>query len=156
MTMQMSKPEEMRQHLLESFRDICRRKGLRLTAQRLEIFNELVGRRDHPSAETIYESVRRRLPMISLDTVYRTLTTLKENGLVIGIRQGTDQCRYDAQIQMHHHLVCESCGEVADFEWPGFDCLDIPEAVESWGNMSEKRIVIQGRCKSCLDKASQS
>jgi Fur family peroxide stress response transcriptional regulator len=152
----MLNPDEMRQHLLESFQDICRKKGLRLTAQRLEIFNELAGRSDHPSAESIYESVRRRLPMISLDTVYRTLTTLKENGLVIGIRQGTDQCRYDAQIRMHHHLVCEGCGNVSDFEWPDFDCLDVPDAVRNWGDMSEQRIVIQGRCKTCLDKTERS
>ena len=70
---------------LDKFKAISLEKGLRLTHQRLEILRELVGAKDHPSAEMVFGRVRRRLPTISLDTVYRTLSTFDELGIIMRV-----------------------------------------------------------------------
>jgi len=87
------------------FRLSARDRGLKLTPQRLEIFREVASSLDHPDAETVYYAVRARLPMISLDTVYRTLWMLSDLGLIstLGVRRKS--VRFDANPRKHHHSV---------------------------------------------------
>jgi len=61
------------QERLERFVDVCRQKGLKVTPQRLEIFRELAASEEHPTAETLFNGIKVRMPTVSLDTVYRTL-----------------------------------------------------------------------------------
>ena len=78
----MPKPNlEMRENLT-AFEHACRNAGLRLTYQRLEIYGELARSFDHPSVELLHQRLRRKIPTISLDTVYRTLATFAGLGLV--------------------------------------------------------------------------
>ncbi len=67
---------------MERFVDACRGQGMKVTRQRMEVFRELAGTEEHPDAETLYQSVRERVPAISRDTVYRTLASLEGQGLV--------------------------------------------------------------------------
>ena len=92
-----------------------RESGVKLTHQRMEIFREIVGRTDHPDAASIYESVRKRLPTVSLDTVYRTLSMLKDAGLISTLGPSQDRVRFDANVAPHHHFVCTKCGKTEDF-----------------------------------------
>ena len=64
------------------FNETCRNSGAKLTHQRMEIFREVAQSTDHPDVEKVYQGVRRRMPTVSLDTVYRTLGWLKELGLI--------------------------------------------------------------------------
>ena len=68
----MVQPPEKIEEQVKEFEVFCRSKGLKATHQRLEIFRELTGREDHPSAEMIYHSLHSKLPTLALDTVYRT------------------------------------------------------------------------------------
>ena len=66
---------------LRDFEEVCRKEGLKITHQRLEIFRELLNSHDHPTVEKLYHRLQPKLPTISLDTVYRTLTILEQHGL---------------------------------------------------------------------------
>lgn len=135
---------------LERFKVFSQDKGLRLTHQRLEILRELVGAKDHPSAEMVFGRVRRRLPTISLDTVYRTLSTFDELGLIMRVPVTGDQGRFDADTSPHHHFVCSRCKSIYDFLWDEFDRLQLPGDSESLGRVADRRVVVRGVCNNCL------
>lgn len=134
---------------LERFKGISQEKGLRLTHQRLEILRELVAAKDHPSAETVFGRVRKRLPTISLDTVYRTLSTFDEVGLIMRVPVTGDQGRFDADTSPHHHFVCSRCKSIYDFLWDEFDSLDLPENSKALGRVDDRRVVVRGVCEKC-------
>ena len=86
----------------------------RMTRQRRIILEELRGNHNHPTASEVYELVRRRLPRISLGTVYRNLELLSEQGLIRKLELGNSQRRFDAATENHYHLRCVGCGQVKD------------------------------------------
>jgi len=141
-------PAEKRALLEEA----CRNAGLRLTHQRLEIYRELTTALDHPSAETLHQRLRKRIPTLSLDTVYRTLATLAEQGLINRVETLESQARFEATGLRHHHLICRKCGKIADFQWPDIDSATLPQGLENWGRIDLKNVVIHGICKQCLSE----
>ena len=96
----------------EELREQFKAKGVPLTHQRLAVYEELSGRHDHPSAESLYASLKKAYPSLSLATVYKTLQTLHEMGMVSRVDSPTAQARYDAIVETHHHAVCTSCGRI--------------------------------------------
>lgn len=136
----------------EDFRKVCSKKGLRLTPQRWEIFQELAGDRTHPSAEEIHERVCRQMPSISLDTVYRTIYAFERCGLIRRVQSLEEPMRFDADPRPHHHLICTRCRRIEDFFWPALDTLEIPEKVETWGDIEIRQIDFRGRCKKCREE----
>lgn len=141
---------------LDRFKEISLEKGLRLTHQRLEILRELVEAKDHPSAEMVFGRVRRRLPTISLDTVYRTLSTFDELGLIMRVPVTGDQGRFDADTSPHHHFVCSRCKAIYDFMWRDFDRLTLPVDSETLGRADDRRVVVRGVCGVCLGQPATS
>lgn len=135
---------------LKMFESACRTVGLRLTHQRLEVYRELVMSADHPSAETLHQRLRRTIPTLSLDTVYRTLATLASHGLINKVDTVESQARFEATLKQHHHLICNKCKQIVDFAWPSIQNLALPEEVGSWGNIASTNVVIYGICKQCL------
>lgn len=140
--------EELEQ-ALDTFTVACRIAGLKVTHQRTEIYRQLVTLPDHPSAETLYKRLVPTLPTISLDTVYRTLTTLEQHGLVARIQTAESQARFEAVFTPHHHLICSHCKQVVDFTWPEVDAIALPEDVALWGRINSKTIVMYGICSTC-------
>lgn len=132
--------------------NICRSQGLRMTNQRLEILRAIDGVTDHPSAETVHSRVRERAPNISLDTVYRTLATFEQYGLVLSVPGDAGQQRFDPNTHPHHHMVCVRCKAIEDLDWPevGGDCL--PERVREWGRACDVQVVVRGVCRRCLER----
>lgn len=103
-------------------------RGIPLTHQRLAVYEELSGRHDHPSAETLYASLKKAYPSLSLATVYKTLQTLHEMGVVTRVDSPTAQARYDAIVETHHHAVCAACGRIEDVFDARLDALPAPSA----------------------------
>jgi Fur family peroxide stress response transcriptional regulator len=103
-------------------------KKVPLTHQRLAVFEELSARHDHPSAEALYESLKRAYPSLSLATVYKTLQTLHEMGMIARVDSPAAQARYDAIVETHHHAVCTACGRIEDLFMPALDRLPAPKA----------------------------
>jgi Fur family ferric uptake transcriptional regulator len=93
----------------------------RQTQQRQVILEELQKLTSHPTAVDLYEIVRRRLPRISLGTVYRNLELLVELGSIRKLEIGVGQARFDGNMDQHHHIRCQSCGNVGDVEIPRLD-----------------------------------
>lgn len=137
-------------HSIENFQQACQQKNLRVTPQRLEIFRELARAEDHPSAEKLHQRLLRRMPMLSLDTVYRTLGTFTSLGLINKVETVESQAHYEVSQRHHHHLICEQCGSIIDFTWPQIDRTDLPEDIKSHGCFERKSVVVYGTCCSCL------
>jgi Fur family ferric uptake transcriptional regulator len=95
--------------------------GTRNTRQRQVILEELRKARTHPTAADLYEAVRRRLPRISLGTVYRNLDFLARQGSIRRLEGYGAQARYDGDLDAHAHLWCVRCGGVADVARPKVD-----------------------------------
>jgi len=142
--------DQFRQEKIAAFRQVCKQYGIKVTPQRLEIFLEVVRSNNHPTAEDVFELVRKKLPTISLDTVYRTLSTLAECGLVAKVYIIQDRTRFDPNVAHHHHLVCVQCKAIADFQWPELDEVPLPPCVETWGRADAKHLQVLGVCAKCL------
>ena len=89
---------------------------IRLTTQRQIIMEELAKVKSHPTANDLYDIVRKRLPRIGLGTVYRNLEVMADNGLVLKLEVGGTQKRFDAITNPHYHIRCYCCGKVENVE----------------------------------------
>ncbi len=136
---------------LAEFERKCRKSSMRLTPQRLEIFRELAAACDHPSAYTLHGRLRGRMPMLSLDTVYRTLITFEQSGLITKVHTPESQARFDADMENHDHLICEICKEIQDIRCSASDSRTFPEKVMQWGLVKKKNVVFYGVCNKCLE-----
>ncbi|PHV71659.1 transcriptional repressor [Sporanaerobium hydrogeniformans] len=93
---------------------ILKEHKLKVTPQRLCIFKILCETTEHPTAEAIYNSLKNEFPTMSLATVYKTLDTLVQHGLIQQLNVGEDSFRYDATVLSHPHVKCVKCGQVMD------------------------------------------
>ncbi len=84
------------------------------TLQRRIILEELRKLETHPTADELYELVRKRIPQISLGTVYRNLELLSEDGQILKLQQTGKQKRFDGRVECHYHVRCSRCGRIAD------------------------------------------
>jgi Fe2+ or Zn2+ uptake regulation protein len=89
-------------------------KKLRQTDARRIILEELKDLNSHPTADEVYEIVRKRIPRVSLGTIYRNLEILSENGQIQKLEGGGTQRRFDGNTGNHYHLRCVDCGRVMD------------------------------------------
>ncbi|HBI15761.1 MAG TPA: transcriptional repressor [Desulfobulbaceae bacterium] len=148
--------EHHRQHVLQAqFEQACREKGFKMTQQRLEIFRELAAASDHPAAETIHRRLLPKLPTLSLDTVYRTLSTFEHHGLITKVDTTESQARFEAAGEEHHHLICRKCGRITDFYWQRFDETALPPDIDRWGRVSKKNVTLYGICKECEESGGR-
>jgi Fur family peroxide stress response transcriptional regulator len=130
--------------------DLARR-GMRLTDQR-QLILEVVRQTDaHPTAEWVHTAVRRRLPRVSLATVYRNLRLLARHGFLSQI-QAEPSVRFDARVGRHHHFTCSACGRIFDLEEPVDARLDARVAARTGFRISHHRIEFYGRCGRCLPR----
>ncbi len=138
------------------FVDTCRQRGIKATYQRTEILRELVASAEHPDAETIYARVRQRIPTISRDTVYRTLRTLEDLGIVTRLGSMRYRARFDAKTDHHHHFVCCECGTIIDVSSEVLDRFPVPGEVAELGTVDSVYVELRGRCGKCQPGAKNS
>jgi Fur family peroxide stress response transcriptional regulator len=138
------------------FVEALRAKGFRLTHQRLEVAREIARSDMHPDVETIYRGVRERVPTISLDTVYRTLTTLADLGLVTRVDATAGATRYDANLDRHHHFVCTRCGLIRDVYSLALDGIEAPKETTDPGTVDSVKVQLRGVCRKCQRKETSS
>ena len=135
---------------IEKLRTACAERGMRVTPQRIEIYKYVAGSCEHPSAETVFEAIKQHMPNVSIDTVYRTLTSLEELGMVFRVDNQLPKARFDADLTPHHHFLCIECGEVYDiFPEKKYD-IQIPREAHSFGVVKDANLQIRGVCKKCL------
>lgn len=136
-----------------TFRGRCRRRGLRLTAQREVLLQVLSRARHHPTADDLYRSVKKRLRSVSPATVYRNVQQLVDAGVISTLdRAGAMQ--YDANPEDHHHFVCESCGAVVDVYLARVSYrIDTRRSPLAGTIVRGCDVQLRGRCSRCREKA---
>jgi Fe2+ or Zn2+ uptake regulation protein len=126
--------------------------GRKVTPQRQRIFEALHGNREHPTAEAVWHDVRRDMPSVSLKTVYQTLNELADLGEIQALDLGTGASRFDPNLDPHHHLVCDGCGQVHDL-YADFTEVRVPKGAAHGFEISGTEIVFRGRCRRCAARA---
>lgn len=104
-------------------REQLKQKGLKVTPQRVAIYEAVVKLKNHPTAEKIIEYIKMNHPNISVGTVYKVLDSFVENELLKKVKNEKDVMRYDAIMQQHHHLYCTETERIEDFEDADLDKL---------------------------------
>ena len=131
-------------------------KRQRMTNQRSVILEELQRCQDHPTADEVYERVRKRLPRISMGTVYRNLDVLVSSGLIRKIGPDFPQMRFDGNTRDHYHMTCIGCGRVEDMGIPPQD--DTVSRLETaLGNLTKygvfgHKLEFFGLCPECREQ----
>ena len=129
---------------------------MRKTKQREVILKVLGEHIDHPSADTIYEEVRKFLPRISLGTVYRNLDIMSESGTIMKLETGGSIKRFDPVTGSHPHFRCIKCGSIEDLPFELSDYL-LTGKTADWAHGREVQnlhIEYTGLCISCNGNSS--
>ncbi|MBN1695302.1 transcriptional repressor [candidate division WOR-3 bacterium] len=146
----------MKENLIDSsvvlFEVRCRENNLKITPQRTEIYKELLKAKDHPSADMMYKRIKKNLPNISFDTVYRTLLSFSEIGIADIVEGYGEPKRFDPNIHDHHHFRCIKCGNIIDFRCELYDNIEIPEEIKKEFYVTKRRVILEGICKNCSKK----
>lgn len=128
--------------------------GLKVTPQRLAIVREVAGDESHPSAQELFERLRRTLPTMSFATVYNTLSALSEAGLGGQLSLAPGSTRFDPNTHPHDHVVCDACGAVRDVPPPPSESASddgaraLASAAPGFSVRSVERI-FRGLCVHC-------
>ncbi len=145
-------PDQKRKRL-ELFEALCRERGLALTAQRRRILELILDRRDHPTADQIYQDAKRHLPDISRTTVYRVLDTLVAIGVIRKACSRTAATRFDSVTDRHHHLVCLHCEKLIDVDDDQFSHrVELPDVSAVSFEIHDFSIHFSGICAACRRK----
>lgn len=136
---------------LEQIVSLLRDEGFRITPQRIAIVDYLLKTEDHPSAELIHKVVRKRYPMVSLSTVYKTLELLREKKLVNEI-EVEGEARFDAHTDEHINLICMRCGKIDDIDEYTLKEIQVNAAKKSKYLILKSNFELHGYCNSCKSK----
>lgn len=123
--------------------------ALKYSRQRELIKDFLQGRRDHPTADTVYRNVRLQNPNISLGTVYRNLALLADRGEILRLRLGDGTDHFDADTSPHYHFICSTCGCVQDLR--ADDVENLPRVTDRHfrGQITGHMTYFYGLCEQC-------
>ena len=128
------------------FKDI----GLKPTPQRVAIIEYLDGNKNHPSAEDIFGELKKKYPMISFATVYKTLEALKNRGLLREIMIDRERKHFDPDTSHHHHIICIGCKRIVDIQ-SDFS-IEIPDEQKNQFEVLDSEIEFYGICPNCKKK----
>ncbi len=137
---------------IEQFISHCRRVGLNVTPQRLAVYKAIMNDSTHPNPETIYKKVKEDHPTISFATVYKTLESFEQNGIVSMVTSLHNTVRYDPIVDQHHHLVCVRCKKVMDLNDESLNHLSIPADALKGSQLLNYSIQFNILCEECRAK----
>jgi Fur family peroxide stress response transcriptional regulator len=132
---------------------ILKEKGYKVTPQRIAVYDVLKNTKEHPTVEAIYNKLQPAYPTMSLATVYKSLEMFKDLNLVQELNVGEDKFRYDANIKLHPHITCVSCGRVDDVDDEMFFNLSEQVAVKTGYEITGQKLYFYGHCPKCKQKA---
>ena len=124
-------------------------KELKFSRQREAVIQSLRSRCDHPTADSLYQSLRKEYPHISLGTVYRNLSLLSDMGAIRKISCGDGQERYDYNTEDHYHFVCRKCGKVTDLKVEKMRDLNEIISDPDIAVVDSHSLIFYGYCREC-------
>jgi Fur family transcriptional regulator, peroxide stress response regulator len=134
---------------MENLIQQLRERRIAVTPQRLAVMGALQNRCDHPTADLIYQEVRRQLPAISFNTVYKTLEILCQRGMVIKVNPLHAVARYDGVTGRHAHLICRECHQIIDLDWEASEIPALPMADLQGFQVEHPSLTFWGLCLRC-------
>lgn len=138
---------------LEELEKELKRKNVNLSYHRLKILEYLTQNQCHPTVEQIFTDLHKDISTLSKTTVYNTLRTLAEAGLVRVITIEDNETRYDIKVENHGHFKCESCGTIYNFS------IDIDSLISEELNnfkINDKNVYFKGICPGCLSNINEN
>jgi Fur family peroxide stress response transcriptional regulator len=132
-----------------------RSKGYKVTPQRLAICKLILSSKNHPSAEQIYQKVKKTYPTISLATVYLTLDLLRNLGLVQELGFSDRSSRYDPNNSPHINVICPKCGKIYDYEATNVKKLWSQIVMEAGLTPLRQRLDLYALCDKCSQENKQ-
>src|SRR5947208_1964087 len=132
--------------------ELLRRRGQRVTAQRLMLHRVLRRRDAHVTAEEAMRAVAHELPNVSLPTIYATLELFEDIGLVHRVAMESGPALFDSRTTEHNHVACRRCGRVEDIEVPVDDGRVLRAARAAGYEPERTDVVVVGLCSSCQDQ----
>ena len=138
------------------FRKVCEDAGLAVTHQRQVIYEVLAATSGHPSPEEVYARVKRRIPSISLATVYKNIHLFIESGIFNQVSLHHGSMRVETNHAEHHHLVCMACKSISDIDAELLGLSDVEDRF--LGGFLVKRVAVDvlGLCPACQQAQTPS
>ena len=129
-----------------AFRTICRENGWRFTRQRFAVYAFVRTNRTHPGVDDVLNAVRRRMPNVTRESVFRILCDFADAGLIARLDH-LPVARFDSCTESHAHFICRNCGKIVDFDLPKGFAFTVPEK-GAQTDFAELRV--SGLCARCL------
>jgi len=126
--------------------------GLRTTPQREHVYQVLLEKKNHPTAEEVFIRAKKGMPEISMATVYNCLDALVSCGLVRQVNHDRAATRFCSNMQPHHHFYCDACGGAYDIERTG-ESAEPPVPMPRGFKPTRYEVTIRGLCPECASKA---
>jgi Fur family peroxide stress response transcriptional regulator len=133
---------------METLIQKLRAQRIPVTPQRLAVLAVLQSRRDHPTAEKIFQEVKGQHPAISFNTVYKTLEVLCRRGLIIKVNPLHEVARYDGATWQHAHLICRRCHHIVDLDWQPPEA-PLPLSALAGFQIEHQSLTLWGLCPQC-------
>ncbi len=137
---------------IREFRALCRRHGLAATYQRQMIYETAMAPPGHASAEAIYAQVSKRMPGISLATVYKNLRIFIDCGLLGQVSLHSGSLRVEGNHDPHHHLVCVRCKAIVDLKYEEVGGVRLPRKLPAGFQVQRVAVEVLGVCKACAGR----
>ncbi len=141
-------------HLKDAL-DTLKTTGVRITPQRHAILEYLIESMTHPTADEIYKALEGKFPNMSVATVYNNLRVFREAGLVKELTYGDAASRFDFVTNDHYHMICQSCGKIVDFHYPGLNEVEQFASHVTGYKVHSHRLEVYGTCQDCLENAGK-
>lgn len=133
----------------ETVTKILQEGGVRPSYHRVRILEYLLENHSHPTAEEVYSFLSEEVPVLSKATVYNTLNTFAEKGIVKAIPMHASGIRYDVMTKQHGHFLCTICGEIYDFPYEEKAEDLAPEGFQ----VKTTEVTLKGHCRKCAAAA---
>ena len=140
---------------LPDFRELCHQHGLAATHQRQIIYETVLSLHGHPSPEAIYDKVRRKIPSISLATVYKNIQTFLESGMLREVSLHHGALRVEPNTHPHHHLVCIRCKSISDLDEDNLGPIRLMQKLPAGFQVKRISVDVLGVCDACSSKVVQ-
>ncbi len=135
--------------IIQQFEDRCHKLGLAVTHQRTVIYRELIATGEHPTPEAVYERVKKQIPAVSLGTVYKSIKTFLDAGLLREVSLHHGSQRLDANTSPHHHMVCRQCRRIFDVPADQVEPAKLKNPPETGFEVERLSIEFWGVCAAC-------
>ncbi|ALS74628.1 peroxide-responsive transcriptional repressor PerR [Planococcus sp. CP5-4] len=136
--------------------DTLKSTGVRITPQRHAILEFMIHSTSHPTADDIYRALEKAFPNMSVATVYNNLRVFKKAGLVKELTYGDSSSRFDFVTHDHYHMICNECGKIVDFHYPGLDEVEHLASHVTGFQVDYHRLEIYGTCRDCYSESAKA